>query len=237
MSYNIKLDIFEGPMDLLLHLVQKEKIDIYEVSVSKIIDEYISYISLMKEMDINIASEFLVMASTLLAIKSKMLLPTRKQQIEEFIDEGDEINSAEELLRKLDEYQKYRAVAEILKKMENEEQKVFLRPHSKKEGRENDIFDLSIDKLVIAIENMLLKKNKTEEIRILPREKITVGEMRSFIIKKVNSRKEINFTSLFSAAVSKLRIVTAFIALLELIKEKEVMVRQKKKFGNIIIYK
>ena len=235
MSYNIKLEVFEGPMDLLLHLVQKEKIDIYQVSVSKIIDEYLDYISLLKELDINITSEFLVMASTLLSIKSKMLLPKREEP-EEILDDEDEINSAEELLRRLDEYQKYKEVADILSQLEKEEKKVFLRPHDKEE-RETSLSDLSVDRLVLALQDMLKKKHEKEKVKILPREKITVEEMRSFIIKKIRSHKKVNFIDLFSTTVSRLKIVTTFVALLELVKEDEVLIEQKNKFGNIIILK
>ena len=235
MSYNIKLEVFEGPMDLLLHLVQKEKIDIYQVSVSKIIDEYLDYISLLKELDINITSEFLVMASTLLSIKSKMLLPKREEP-EEILDDEDEINSAEELLRRLDEYQKYKEVADILSQLEKEEKKVFLRPHDKEE-RETSLSDLSVDRLVLALQDMLKKKHEKEKVKILPREKITVEEMRSFIIKKIRSHKKINFIDLFSTTVSRLKIVTTFVALLELVKEEEVIIEQKNKFGNIMIQK
>jgi len=237
MSYNIKLEIFEGPMDLLLHLVRKEEIDIYQVSVSKIIDEYLDYISLMKELDIDITSEFLVMASSLLSIKSKMLLPRQRLEIEECPEENDEINSAEELLRRLDEYQKYKQIADILSRLEKEEQKVFLRPQPEKIEKENSIFELSVDKLVIALQEMLMKKYEKEKIKILPREKVTVEEMRDFIKEKLLADKEINFIDLFSTAVSRLKIVTAFVAMLELIKEKEVSVKQKKKFGNIVIRK
>lgn len=234
MSYNVKLEIFEGPMDLLLHLVQKEKIDIYEVSVSKIIDEYLKYIDLMKELDINLTSEFLVMASTLLVIKSRMILPKTNYRTQEELEEDyDEIDSPEKLLQKLDEYQKYKEIAGLLGKLEEEEKKIFVRPSEEK--KENTLADLSIDDLFNAIKNILSRKEKENRTIILPREKITVDEMKDFIKDRIKDRKEIDFLALFSEKVSRIRIVTAFIAMLELVLEKKIKVRQDGNFTSIII--
>ena len=134
MSYNIKLEIFEGPMDLLLHLVQKEEIDIYKVPVAKIIDEYLNYISIMKELDINIASEFLIMASTLLELKSKMILPPKPELLKtnEITDEEDNIITPEQLLNKIAEYEKYKKIGELLSELEKTEKKYFCKTNKQK---------------------------------------------------------------------------------------------------------
>jgi segregation and condensation protein A len=238
MSYNVKLEIFEGPMDLLLHLVKKEEIDIYKISVSKIIDEYLNYISLMKDLDINIASEFLVMASTLLELKSKLILPPVPEilRTEELSDE-DTISTPEELLNKIVEYQKFKEIGELLSELEKTEKKYFLRPVVKSEEEEEKSFsDLSVDDLVFALQNMLKRKNEKVKVKILQRETVTVEEMKSFIIGKFSSKKEFNFLDLFTQDVTKLRIITGFIALLELILEKKLRVKQEKRFDNIWIY-
>ena len=231
MSYNIKLEIFEGPMDLLLHLVQKEEIDIYKVPVAKIIDEYLNYISIMKELDINIASEFLIMASTLLELKSKMILPPKPELLKtnEITDEEDNIITPEQLLNKIAEYEKYKKIGELLSELEKTEKKYFTRPDIK------NLDDLSLDDLVFSLQNIL--KKKEPKIRILPRENITVEEMRSFIINKVKIKKVLNFSDLFLSETNRLKIITAFLAMLELILEKKIRVKQEKKFDNIILYR
>jgi len=238
MSYNVKLEIFEGPMDLLLHLVKKEEIDIYKISVSKIIDEYLNYISLMKELDINIASEFLVMASTLLELKSKLILPPPPEilRAEESYDE-DTINTPEDLLNKIVEYQKFKEIGELLSELEKTEKKYFPRPVVKSEEEEEKSFsELSVDDLVVALQNMLKRKNEKVKTRILQRETVTVEEMKSFITDKIKSTKEFDFLDLFTEGTTKLRIITGFIALLELILEKKLRVKQEKRFDNIWIY-
>ena len=239
MSYNVKLEIFEGPMDLLLHLVKKEEIDIYKISLSKIIDEYLNYISLMKDLDINIASEFLVMASTLLELKSKLILPPLPEilRADELYDE-DNISTPEDLLNKIVEYQKFKEIGELLSELEKTERKYFLRPvvKSEEEEEEKSFSDLSVDDLVFALQNMLKRKNEKVKVKILQRETVTVEEMKSFITGKFRSKKEFNFLDLFTEDVTKLRIITGFIALLELILEKKLRVKQEKRFDNIWIY-
>jgi len=176
------------------------------------------------------------MASTLLELKSKMILPPKPELLKtnEITDEEDNIITPEQLLNKIAEYEKYKKIGELLSELEKTEKKYFTRPDIKKETVKN-LDDLSLDDLVFSLQNIL--KKKEPKIRILPRENITVEEMRSFIINKVKIKKVLNFSDLFLSETNRLKIITAFLAMLELILEKKIRVKQEKKFDNIILYR
>lgn len=236
MSYNIKSDVFEGPMDLLLHLVKKEEVDIYKVSIAKIIDEYLDYIKVIQELDLNIASSFLIMASALIEIKSKMLLP--KPQIELVYEHAEEceeetINTPEELLEKIIEYEKFKKIAEILSELEKTEKKYVVRPHIDEE-KDPVFYEVTVDDLVFALHDIISKKQ--EPTKILSREAITVDDMKEFVMEKIKKHGEVNFMDLFSSEDGRLKIIMSFIAILELIFDKKILARQESHFSHIILY-
>lgn len=151
MNYKIKLDIFEGPLDLLLYLVKKDHLNICDIPIVKITEQYLEYIELMKLLDLNIAGEFLVMAATLINIKSKMLLPQEK------IEEEEELDPRAELVRKLLEYQKFKELATELRSREGERQEVFVRPKDKElEEQDTEVyFEASVFDLLSAFSKVL----------------------------------------------------------------------------------
>lgn len=155
-KYEVKLETFEGPLDLLLHLVNRYEIDIYDIPVATITEQYMNYIHQMKSLELNIASEYLVMASTLLAIKSQMLLPT--QEVDEIEDEFEE-DPREELVQKLLEYQKYKQAAVELKQKEN--QTIYTRPlkHNPKVEPKTEPDSLDLYDMLDAVQQMLERKN------------------------------------------------------------------------------
>ena len=162
MDYKIVLETFEGPLDLLLHLIEKAKVDIYDIPISDIPDQYMEYLNNMKELDLEIASDFLVMASTLLEIKSKMLLPAKNIENEDRQLEMEEIDPRIELVRRLVEYKKYKKVAEELKIQEINQNKVFYKPKEEFTYTKEDIElqNLNVDELVKVLNTVLSKKNK-----------------------------------------------------------------------------
>lgn len=243
MKYKIVLETFEGPLDLLLHLIEKAKVDIYDIPISDITDQYMTYLDEMKELDLEIASDFLVMASTLLEIKSKMLLPTKNNTDENRQMEMEEIDPRMELVRRLVEYKKYKKVAEELKLQEINQNKVFYKPkeefaYSKEEDLELD--NLNLDELVKVLNKVLTKRNKKVkpiDIDEIQREEVTLEECINNIKDELNRRDNILFSELFNENSTRTEIIGMFLSILELIKSKYLKARQEKNFSDIVIIK
>ncbi|MEG0641874.1 MAG: segregation/condensation protein A [Clostridium sp.] len=236
MQINIKIDAFEGPLDLLLHLIKTTEVDIYDIPIAEITNQYIIYLKNMEELDLDIASEFIVMAATLVEIKSKMLLPKRKQ--EEAIEEDPRLQLIERLL----EYKKYKEFAESLKTIEENTAIYFKSPEIIDDIEDKEVFfkNITTENLMIALRNILdnfENRNKSEE-RVY--ENISADEFRiedkMFDIRSLLDIKgSINFNDFFYKVESKMEIIVIFIAMLELIKLKEINVYQNKNFDNIKI--
>jgi segregation and condensation protein A len=233
MSYKVKLDVFEGPLDLLLYLIQKEEVDIYDIPISKITDQYLEYLELMKLLDLNIAGEFIVMAATLMHIKSKMLLPP--DQAEEAKAEED---PRAELVRRLLEYKKFKEAASELSHMESHQKHFFARvaPGVKPEGikSEPEFFEASLFDLITAFTKVLKDIPKDAFYQVI-KDEFTVSEKIHDILHMLVDKKKMLFTELFKVAKNKFEIVTIFLALLELIKIREVVVMQAAPFAEIEI--
>jgi len=232
--YDVHLEIFEGPLDLLLYLIRKNDLNIYDIPISQITAEYLEYIELMKELNLDIASEFLVMAATLMHIKSRMLLPSPPSEEEEGPD------PRAELVAKLLEYQKYKLAGEFLSKRELNEQGVYYRSgpvFSEEEFTiEASIFDL-IESFRKAI------KELPEEVKDIVYEEIPVEKKIRQILDFLTqaktdrfNRKFVNFSDLLKTEKTRLGMIVLFLALLELIRLKQVIARQSKLFGEIRIY-
>jgi segregation and condensation protein A len=235
----IKIENFEGPFDLLFHLIEKNQVDIYDIPINQIADQYMDYLFAMQEMDLEVASEFLVMAATLLHIKSKLLLPSLKQNKEE------EVDPREELILKLVEYKKYKQFAELLKVREKEWEKVCYRqPEEVDIKRVDEPIELSYDELkrvyVNLIERNERKMNKSvgKMTQILQIEKVSLKSKIREVIRTLINKAYFRFSDLFSVTTkSKLEIVTGFLAILELAKLKKISIMQKGQFSEIIVHR
>ncbi|MGB9711280.1 MAG: segregation and condensation protein A [Thermodesulfovibrio sp.] len=217
----VNLPVFEGPLDLLLHLIKQNKIDIYDIPIALITKQYLEYLELMKELDLEIASEFLVMAATLIYIKSKMLLP---------VQEPEEEDPRKELVEKLIEYQNFKEASKILKERYEVWSLAFSRSTSKQE--EFFLEELNIFDLLQALKKIL---DKPQPRIYVPKETIKVEEKIEQILNLLRFKKSIDFYELFKYNSSKLEIIVTFLALLELIKLRIAIAYQEKPFGKILI--
>ena len=241
MSENkVQLEIFEGPLDLLLYLVKKEEVDIYEVNLTKIATQFIEYVEVMKELDLDIAGEFLVMAATLMYIKSRELLP--KNQRAEVGEEEDEEDPRWELIRQLVEYKKFKDAAAKLQERELLQEQIYARvpgrPDFAADGtmdRQNVRPEVSIFDLVNAVSSILKRYGQREEARDLYEDKWTVSEKIEFVAQLARERGRVRFSELFENAASRIEVVVTFLALLELIRLKQLRIEQTEAFAEIEI--
>lgn len=241
MSLNIKIENFEGPFDLLLHLIKKNEMDVYDIKIYDITTQYLDYINNMKEMDLEVTSEFIVIAATLLEIKSKMLLPKGdidKEEIEE--------DPRKDLITKLIEYKKFKLVADFLKKKEETVGIMFskkpeiIEDKKIKQNNEDILQGITILKLFNIYNdliNIYNNKMNTENIieREIPIDKFKIEDKVMELSKKVYNEKRVIFSKVISECESKIEIVVSFLALLELIKLRVVSVVQEENFKEIYI--
>lgn len=227
--YKIKLEVFEGPLDLLLYLIKKDEIDIYDIPIAYITEEYLKYVRAMQELDIDLAGEFLVMAATLIHIKSKMLLPISSTQTSELEDVAD---PRQELVNRLLEHKKFKAAAETLWSRAEIEQAVFTRApiDSDKDNPEiaATIFDL------VSMFKKILERRK-EEIQVeIANDKLTLAQKIKEIKGLLSLKEQISVSELFNNAKSRTEIVIIFLAVLELTKESIIGLVQTETFGELI---
>lgn len=235
MSYKLSLEIFEGPLDLLLYLIKKNDLDIKDIPISKITEQYLEYIEMMKMLDLDIVGDFLVMAATLMQIKSKMLLPPDPVEGEE-----EELDPRDELMRRLHEYKKFKEIAEVLQGKETERRDLFsriidiekskeLRDEAKEVYFEANLFDL-INALSEA-----LKKVPEDVLHEIIKEEYTVEQKIHDILHLLIDQQAVVLQQLFAKSKSKMEVIVTFLAVLELIRLKEIKIAQKKVFGDIDI--
>lgn len=241
MEYKIRIDVFEGPMDLLLHLIDRAEIDIYDIPISLITEQFIEYIEKMEELNLEITSDFLVMAATLLEIKSKMLLPQREKSDDNQLEAEEDPRA--ELVRRLVEYKKFKSVAEKLREMESIQSKVFYKPKEDIIDNFNDnleIGDVNIDDLLKALNNIIKRrknKDKILDVREIQREEYTLEKCVSDIKERLKREDTIYFSSLLKEDSTRNEIITYFLSVLELINLKYINVIQEKDFSDLIIIK
>ena len=237
-----QFEVFEGPLDLLLHLVRKEEVDIYEVDMVRLANQFCEYIDLMKGFDLELAGEFIVMASTLMYIKSKELLPVDLQVLSE---EDEEEDPRWDLIRQLVEYKKFKDAADDFRRMAWEREQSFERQGAKPKvptlppqaAREASIFDL-----IGAVNQVLKRFDETEKQRAANRGEIvadqwSVTEKITLILEILEKRESVRFIELFESAGSRLEIITTFLAVLELAKLRQLIAVQGKRFGEIELAK
>jgi len=235
MTYKVKLEVFEGPLDLLLYLIQKEEVDIYDIPIAKITDQYLEYLELMQLLDLNIAGEFLVMAATLMHIKSKMLLPPDENQN----PEEAEADPRAELVKRLLEYKKFKEAASELSQRESTQKHFFSRvgPGIKVDDMppaEDEFFEASLFDLITAFTKVLKDVPKDAFYQVV-KDEFTVSEKIHDILHLMAEQKSMMFFDLFKGVKNKFELIVTFLALLELIKMRELVVRQPAQFDDIEI--
>ena len=237
-EYKVQFDVFEGPLDLLLYLVKKEEVDIYEVNLTKIATQFIEYIELMRQLDLEVAGEFLVMASTLMYIKSRELLPV-DQQVEAEGDEEEE-DPRWELIRQLVEYKKFKDAAAQLQQREAEQENVFPRLPGKLEFEPTTPLsrpEVSLFDLIQAVSSVLKRFQQREAPRDIFEDKWTVSEKIELLRQLIVDKGVLRFSELFEKMASRMEVVVTFLALLELIRLKQIVVSQPEPFREIEIWR
>lgn len=241
---DIKLQVFEGPLDLLLHLIDKNKINIYDIPIVSITEQYLEYLRTMQQLNVDLMSEFLVMAATLIHIKAKMLLPKEEKKQEE-----EEEDPRAELVRRLLEYKMYQYAAEKLKELQVDAERVVYKaptiPEEVLEYEEpvelSQLLDgLTLTKLHDIFQTIMKRKvDKIDPIRSkfgkIEKEEIRVEEKMEFIREQIRGLRQIRFRALLEVQASKVQVVVTFLAILELMKIGAVTVRQEQLFGDMIL--
>ncbi|MGE5674059.1 MAG: segregation and condensation protein A [Mycobacterium leprae] len=233
-AYTVHLENFDGPLDLLLHLIRRDELNIYDIPIADITLKYLQVIQDLSALDIDRASEFLVMAATLLGIKSRMLLPKPPKKVEEELPEEDGEDPRQELVRQLVEYSHYKQAAEELKQKEQEMSRVFTRTlFVEKADGPAALEGVSLADLVKAFEQVLKEEWNWREV---PREEIPLREkIREINFRIARSPGGVRFHDLFSRSRSRLEIIVTFLALLELIRRRQAVAVQEQIFGDVLI--
>jgi segregation and condensation protein A len=237
-EYKVKFEVFEGPLDLLLYLIKKEEVDIYSVNLTTLASQFIEYIEMMREFDLEVAGEFLVMASTLMYIKSRELLPVDQQaQVEE---EEDGEDPRWELIRQLVEYKKFKDAAAQLQTLEARQEDVYPRLPIKpvfEEEKPATKPEVTIFDLLNAVNSVLKRFEKRDNPREIYEDKWSVSEKIEHIVTLMTTQSGVRFSELFEDATSRSEVVCTFLALLELIRLKQLVCAQSSDFGEIEIRK
>lgn len=235
MSYKVKLDIFEGPLDLLLYLIRKNEVDIYDIPIAIITEQYLEYMDLMKVLNLDRVGEFLVMAATLIKIKSKMLLPPA----EDIEEDEDGVDPRTELLEHLLEYQRYKEAAHQLKNRDLIEKDIFTRIQRdedvSKTDKDSTVIEVSLFDLVDALRKVIERKDLSDQFMEVTVEKFSVKDKMVEILQKLKETQHIIFVSLFDELSTKYEIIVAFLAILELMRLRAVKVFQVQPHGEIRI--
>lgn len=238
-----KLENFEGPLDLLLHLIEKDKIDIYNIPIAEITEQYLDYVSQMREEDLDIVSDFLVMAATLLEIKSRMLLPR------ELDEEGEEIDPRAELVARLLEYKRYKYMAILLRRREGDAELYFYKPPTIPKEVEKYTPPVDLDELLQGLSldklrDMLMdivkrREDAVDQVRakfgVIKREKISLqGRIRD-VLNYARNHRSFSFRSMVEKRSDKMDVVVSFLAVLELMKMGKITLEQTKPFADMDI--
>lgn len=233
MSTNVQLEIFEGPLDLLLHLIKKNEVSISDIPIATITEQYLATLELMETLNLDVAGEFLVMAATLIHIKSRMLLPAGETVPDEDEDEG--ADPRDELVRRLLEYQRFKDAAEQLEQREVLTRDVFTRNAAPTESPAPAGFrEVSVLELLAAIRRVIerLPKDIVHEVIL---DKVTVRQKMTLLLDRLRSQAQVYFESLFDDAKTRMDVVVTFLAMLELVKVRAIRIVQEELSGPIMI--
>lgn len=235
MSYQCNIDIFEGPLDLLLHLIKEQKMDIYDVRIAEITKQYLSYLDLLSELNLDIVGEYLVMAAELAKIKSKTLLPIPETEEDVLTAAGEDPRA--ELMRRLLEYQRYKEAAFELRQREYDQQQLFSRTGEVvlENSEEELLIEANVFDLLTAFQKVLKEKSfkKNYEIKVTT---LSVSDRISGILEILNASESVTFDSLFSALNTKQEVIVTFLAILELMRMQLIRSQQARQFDVIRIY-
>lgn len=238
LAYKVKIPVFEGPLALLMHLIEKNEVDIYDIPIAVITEQYLEYLDMAGEIDLELTSEFLVMACTLLTIKAKMLLPKPKIANEEV----EEVDPRQELIDKLLEYKEYKEKASSLKDLEEGQGKVYWRQIDevqllKEFPPPNPIGNVTLEDLLEAFQNVLTRLEVENETVSITREEVSLQDRISYIQTRLREKpRGLAFSDLFEKKISREKVVVTFLAVLELTRRGVIMVRQHCLFADIIIF-
>ncbi|MCQ2010059.1 MAG: segregation/condensation protein A [Sporolactobacillus sp.] len=244
MEYKVKIDAFEGPLDLLLHLIKKLEIDIYDIPVAEITDQYLDFIHHMQKLELNIASEYLLMAATLIAMKSRMLLPKPELSNDEDGDSYEDPEMTREtLMQQLLDYRRFKEAAETLKDSEKERLQLFAKPPSDLTRYENN--DLTtipltgratVHDMLRAFRRLMLKKKLEQPLNTkIDRQVLPIGQQMNLVLQKLKASDHgLSFQSIFSYP-DRTHLIVTFLALLELMKMNAVTCMQSENFDDILI--
>lgn len=229
-ALEVILDTFEGPLDLLLYLIRRQNLDILNIPIAKITEQYMEYVNIMKDFNLELAGEYLVMAAILAEIKSRMLLPRQVSEDEEEVEDP-----RAELIRKLQEYELFKNAAERLDELPRYERDLFpidLKPLEI--GEEQPEPDVSMEQLLAAFK-MVLKRTKVTAAHHIQREVLSVREKMSVILGKIDSKEYTEFSTLFVYDEGRLGVVVSFVAILELVKQSMIELMQSENFAPIYV--
>ncbi|XID94217.1 segregation and condensation protein A [Paenibacillaceae bacterium WGS1546] len=245
MAMLYKLETFEGPLDLLLHLIDKAEIDIQDISISEITDQYMEYLAAMQELELDITSEFLVMAATLLSMKSRQLLPKPPVTEEPWltVDEDEDLDPREELIRKLIEYRKFKAAANQLREKEWDRSQVYTREPAdltpyEKAAHANPVEGLHVDDLVRAFRKAMRRLAGRQRVSSIRKDEISVKDRIQDIVDTLKRRGDggkLLFSQLMREEADRVEIVVTFLAVLELMKRKWISCHQSALFDEIVL--
>jgi segregation and condensation protein A len=234
-DYKVKLEIFEGPLDLLLYLIKRDELDIYEISLERITRQYLEYLQAFKELNIDVAGEFVVMAANLIYLKSRSLLPVDQQPPDE---EAEEDDPRWDLIRQLIEYKKFKEAAAQLQVRQLEQEGMFVRLANG--GDEFAVAPLrlgevGIFQLINAFQNVLKRVDAREDLQEIFGEHYTVSDKIEWILRRVGDGVPLRFSELFASMASRVEIVVTFLAMLELIRLRQIRAVQSDPFEEIQI--
>jgi segregation and condensation protein A len=235
-DYKVELDVFEGPLDLLLYLIKRDEVDIYDIPIEHITNQYMEYLDVMKMLDLNIAGEFIVMAATLMMIKSRMLLPVEDRGDS---DEEEEEDPRWDLVRQLVEYKKFKDIAGQLQEREFRQENIFEFGGKNVVERDPDdagmvMQDVSLFDLISAFQEVL-KKAPAETLGEIAADSHTVADKIDYVLKIVRRDGKMRFTEMFGEAASRNEIICTFLAMLELLRLRHIKAIQDEHFGEIVI--
>lgn len=232
MNYTVTIDKFEGPLDLLLHLIKQADIDIFEIKISEITNQYLLYISKMKQLNLNIDSEYLTMAADLIEMKSRELLPSNEEEI-------DEEDPREELINRLLEYQKYKEISETFKDLEEERKELFTKdPSLLNEFKDDGIRiseDVTLDDLIKAFAKFKEKKSFEKPLNtVVTKKEYSVHQRSKEIMTRLTKKKQMDFEELFDI-YTKDYIVVTFLSILDLARKGNLLIKQNHNLDKIVL--
>ncbi len=234
--YKIKLEHFEGPLDLLLFFIKRDEINIYDIPISKITKEFLEYVNLIKFLDLETAGEFILMASTLMHIKARMLLP------KEYDEKGEVIDPRADLVKALLEYKRYKEMSEELSFLESAQRKISFRGNfSQDVSRPPDDFETLLGNVSVydlaKVFKRIIEGIKSKPVHNIKKINVTISQQSEFILNKLNEASQLHFLSLVEGMKQKFVVIVTFIAILELVKSKVIQIQLSNNFNDFLIIK